>query len=746
MEENKKDELQHEERIEEVATGNEAASEVTDSVDNPDQPISEVPKEDSTPAVTEDAKTEETTTLPDEVKETEETPKDATPLEAKASEALESKTEKKDSAVNEEDQELDVVSGDVNEVETDEHEHDDEYAHEHKELPDYAHMPIDKLLDEAKRTLEGPVNEIKEEVEAIYKVAMDHFDHIRKEKLHAFVEGGGVEMDFTLEQPQKREFQSFYKDYKAKRYQYYKNLEEQLAVNLDVKKSIVEAIKELPESPGIVKDKYATFRELQDRWKSTGPVPRAESRELWNNYHFHVDNFYDFLKISDELRELDFKKNLEKKTALCEEAEALAEKDVTPETFKQLQELHAKWKQIGPVDREQREPIWERFSAATRKIHENRHEFFKDLRASREELLERKKEILKKFEDMSLDDLNTHSAWQGAIKAVNKLRDEFKAIGRINLPGNDEVWELYREVNQRFNRTKNAFYKTLKHEHHENLKRKRDLLAKAEELKNSTDWKITANKLKKIQSDWKRIGYVPKSESDKIWKEFRKACNHFFNRLTEHNKELDKAFEANLETKKVILEKLKVWKAPAGKKAVEELKAMIVEWKNAGRIPRAAREIEAEFNGLLDKYFGELKINKKEASMIRFENKMHGLVSSENDRQLDREEDLIRRKLDEAKKELVQLENNIQFFAHVDENNPIVKEANRNIDRQKEQIELLKNKLKMLRKIAKEGITEQKKETPKTTEETPKKEEPSKNESGSSKAEASAESSEEKEG
>ena len=594
----------------------------------------------------------------------------------------------------------------VNEIESDEHEDDDEYAHEVKELPDYGHMPVNKLISEAKRLLENhEVNEIKEEIEEIHKAAIHQLDDARAEKLQAFVEGGGAEIDFTFDQPLRRDIQDLYKEFKSKRHKYYKDLEEQLTINLDVKQNIVEAIKELPNSDGLVKDKYAAFRELQDRWKNTGPVPRAQSRELWNNYHFHVDNFYDFLKISDELRELDFKKNLEAKTKLCEEAEALAETDANQDTFAQLQKLHAKWKQVGPVDREHREPMWERFSEATRKIHEKRHEFFKDLRVAREDLLQRKQDILERFKSIDLDKLKTHSAWQNTIKEVNKLRDEFKAIGRINLPGNDEIWELYREINQNFNRTKNAFYKALKQEHHENLLKKRELLASAEELKDSEDWKETAQKLKRIQADWKHIGYVPKAESDKIWKKFRAACNHFFNRLTEHNKELDKEFESNLDLKKKILDKLKEWKAPEKDKGngLKELKAFISEWKEAGRIPRHAKEIESEFNTVLDKHFAQLKLNKTEANMIRFENKVHGLATAENDRQLDREEDQLKRKLDEAKKDLVQLENNIQFFAHVDEKNPILKEAKRNIDRQKEQIDLLKKKIKMLREISNEG-------------------------------------------
>lgn len=593
------------------------------------------------------------------------------------------------------------ADADTMEVETDENTEVDEYAHESKDLPDYEHMSIEQLVTEAEKIAEETeVQHFKEEMETLYNVATNHFEEERSVKLHEFVENGGAEMDFFWDQPLRRKLQDAYKKYKAKRHDYYKKLERQLAANLDVKKEIIEAIKDLPNQPGSVPEKYKVFRDFQDRWKDTGPVPRAESDELWKNYHHHVDNFYDFLRISNELRELDFKKNLELKTALCEEAETLAEKDSNPNTFKALQELHAKWKQVGPVDREHREPMWERFSAATKSIHDKRHQYYEELRGKRSELLQQKKEIIEKMAQLELSKLKTHSAWQAIIKEANQLRDAFKKIGRINLPENDELWNKFREINRNFNQEKNAFYKSLKSKHQENLKLKKDLLEKAEELKNSSEWKDAANQLKRIQSEWKKIGYVPKNESDKIWKQFREACNHFFNRLSEHNKEIDQAFENNLKAKQEILEKLKAW-SPEGEKSAgkKEIKKFIDEWKEAGRVPRHAKDIENEFNNLLDQHFTALKINKKESALMRFENKMHALAEGENDRQLDREADQIQRQIDDAKKELNQLENNIQFFAHADENSPIVKNAMKSITRQKEQIELLEEKKRLLRKI-----------------------------------------------
>lgn len=689
MEEKEKGTLHEQENLREVP------QEVNETEDNQEvvaEVETETPaKEELSEVITEETLVEEESELATE--------------EPAIEEKVEQTPEVETTAQNAHEGDDDHDDADVSEVESDEHSEVDEYAAEHKELADYSQMTVKALVLEADKLLKAhEAHEVKDEIEAIYSAAIKTLDEVRKEKLHAFVEEGGSEIDFEYEQPERRAMQQLYKEYKGKRRDHYKKLEEQLSANLDVKKAIIEELKALPNEEGSVNSKYNRFRELQDRWHNTGPVPRAESNELWNNYHHHIDNFYDFLRISNQLRDLDFKKNLEAKTALCEEAEALDQLEVGPESFKALQDLHAKWKRIGPVDREHSEPIWERFSEASKKVHDKRHEFYKELRQQREKLIERKQEIVAELKAMNLDELNTHGAWQTAIKAVNTLRDEFKGIGRINLHANDVVWEEFREANKAFNHAKNSFYKELKADHQKNLDLKHALLKRANELKDSTDWRPAANELKRIQSDWKNIGYVPKVESDKIWKEFRQACNHFFKRLTDHHKEAEKELFANLETKKVLFEKLKAWTPTDAKdKGVSEIKEIISEWKAAGRLPRENASLDNEFSTQLDAHFKTLNLNKREATMIHFENKVSTMLDSDRLRQLDREEEDLTKKIDEAKKELNQLENNILFFAHVDKKNPIVREAQKGIDRQKEFVDLLISKLKMMRKMQREA-------------------------------------------
>lgn len=613
----------------------------------------------------------------------------------------------------EETKDEDEHHDDEDDPHSDEHEEDDQYAGEHDDLPDYNHQSNAELIKAAEHwSKQDDMRRSRSHVEAIRTALLKRLDAEREEKKEEFLEGGGVEIDFHYDQPDRDAFRRIYREYKEKRRNYRKKLEEELQLNLQVKKNIIETIKVIPESEGSAQEKYKQFRDLQDRWKNTGPVPRSESRDLYNNYHFHVDQFYDFLRISNELRELDFKKNQAAKEELIEHAEKLAESEVNPETFATLQRLHKAWKEIGPVERDIRDAMWEKFSEATKKIHEKRHQYYEDLKASRQERLDKKREFVDKMEAMDLKSFKTHRDWQGAIKEMNALRDAFKNQGRINLPGNDALWERYSEINRNFNRTKNAFYKELKKEQRVNLEAKKALLDRAEELKDSTDWRNTANELKRLQREWKKTGFAPRAESDKIWNAFRAACNHFFERLKSKNSERDEEYEGHLTDKEKLYDKVEKFDPKAEKNGIKELKKFIDEWKAIGPVPRDKREIENKFNALLDKHFKAMKVDKKESAMIRFENRVQHIAQDGDQRAMDKEADFLRRKIDEATKELRQLENNMGFFAHSDPNNPLVKEANRNIERQKEQIELLKEKLRLLRKIDAEVEESEEQEQP----------------------------------
>lgn len=584
-------------------------------------------------------------------------------------------------------------------IHSDEDEHHDEHAGHELEMPDYAEYSPQALVQEAEKLLKNEhIQQIRDHFESIRRSLMKQLNEERQQKLQDFLEQGGVEIDFQYIQPMREKFRGLFSDYRKKRQAFNKQRQEELQNNLSIKLELIEQIKELVNKDESIGDTFKEFNAIQQQWRNTGAVPRPESADLYRNYHHHVENFYEYIKINKELRDLDFRKNREAKEELIKEAEKLVDGEFKPEAFKQLQELHKKWKNLGPVERENREPMWQRFSEVTKKIHEKRETYYASMREKADELLETKRQLIKRIEDMNYHDINTHHRWQETIRNVDGIRGEFRKIGRIHHPENDKVWDRFREVLRDFNHTKNQFYKNLKKEHHVNLEKKRELVDIAERLKDSEDWRETTNEMKRIQAQWKKIGHVPKSESDKIWKQFRAACNHYFDRLTEHNKDRDKAFEGNYQQKEKMLEDLKNFDTSANdqKENIGTLKEMIHNWKEVGRVPRDKQKIEAEFNKELDQKFKAIDLDRKESQRIRYENKVESLSDQGGSRQLRRERQDVNRSIEDARKELNQLETNLSFFSSSNPKNPLIRDAENNIRKQKENIEMLEQKKKML--------------------------------------------------
>lgn len=597
------------------------------------------------------------------------------------------------------DEDLEQEETTDEDIHSDEDEHHDEHVGHELEMPDYAEFSPQALVSEAEKLLKNEeIHKIRDHFEAIRKSLMKQLNEERQHKLDEFLEQGGVEIDFEYIQPLREKFRGIFSEYRSKRQAFRKQRQDELQHNLTTKLQLIEKIKDLVNKDESIGDTFKEFNAIQQEWRNTGPVPRAESSDLYRNYHHHVENFYEYIKINKELRDLDFKKNREAKEELIAIAEKLAENEFKAESFKQLQDLHKKWKNLGPVDRENREPMWQRFSEATKKIHEQREEYYGRLREKADELLEQKRKLIARLEDLNYPEINTHHRWQEAIRKVDSIREEFRKIGRIHHPENDKIWDRFREVLRDFNHTKNQFYKSLKKEHHVNLEKKRELVEIAEQLKDSDDWRTTTNEMKRIQAQWKKIGHVPKSESDKIWKQFRGACNHYFDRLTDHNKERDKAFEGNYQQKEKMLEELKTFDTAEReqKENIGALKEIIHNWKELGRVPRNKQNIEAEFNKVLDQKFKSIDLDRKESQRIRYENKVESLSDQGGARQLRRERQDVNRSIEDAQKELNQLETNLSFFSSSNPKNPLIKDAENNIRKQREHIEMLEQKKKML--------------------------------------------------
>ena len=571
------------------------------------------------------------------------------------------------------------------------------------EEKDYESLNMEQLVIELERLVKNEkVQAINKHVNALKQEFDKQFNDLLEEKKEEFLSNGGVEMDFRYNSPLQRSFRDTYKDYKQRLTAHYKNLEKNLKQNLNNRLEIIEQIKALTEdAEDSMSSKYKTFKDLQDQWRNAGPIPRDKYNNAWNSYHFNVERFYDLLHLDRDLRDKDFEHNLEQKTKIIEQAEALAKDDNINRAFRELQNLHKIWKEeLGPVAREHREPIWDRFKEATKKINENRQEYFKSLDKLYEQNLINKQAIIDKIAQISSENINTHKGWQNKIKEVEALREEFFKAGKVPIKVNEATWAKFKEAVRTFNRKKNQFYKDLKKEQYVNLEKKQELVKIAEENKDNEDFEVTTPLMKKIQADWKKIGHVPRKDSDKIWKQFKTACNHYFNRIKDQRNAASAEEEQAFKEKEALLAKVKELKLTGDQKEdLATIKEQINNWKNIGRVPRNKKHIEGDFNNVLDGLFKNLDLNKSEAEMIKFENKLQDLSSTDNQKVIDNERFYIQKKVDEIKGEINQLENNLQFFTNVKSDNPLVKEVHKNIKKHKEELDIWQTKLKKIKSL-----------------------------------------------
>ncbi|MFJ1491603.1 DUF349 domain-containing protein [Capnocytophaga canis] len=567
----------------------------------------------------------------------------------------------------------------------------------------YEAMSLDALKQEFKKLLHTEkVQAIKKHVDAIKNEFDKKYEELLEEKKEEYIADGGEEYDFKYEHPLHREFYALVSEYRDKRNQYYKDLEVVHQENLIKRREIIEEIKNLINVEENINTTFKHFQQLQDRWRKAGAVSHSEYNDLWNNYYHHVENFYDFIDLSRDLRDIDFKRNLEEKQKIVEKAEALAESDVDPiKAFHELQLLHKVWKEdIGPVAREYREEIWHRFSNATKAVHEKRQYYFDNLDKMYEANAVKKNEIIEKLKTVAERKITTHGAWQKGIKEVENLREQFLNTGRVPNTLTEEIWHKFKEVVREFNRKKNSYYKNLKKEQQENLEKKLALLEIAKNNKDSQDWEAVTPVMKKIQEDWKAIGNVPKKNTDKIWKEFRKACNDYFDqyhKAVRNNQ--NKEFEA-LEKKKEFLDKIKEYQLGDNReKELETLQGFVEQWDSFGKVPHAKKGIDLKFHKIIDSFYKKLDFDKQEIELIKYNNKLERLANDDNEDLLTNEMMFVRRKIDEIKAEVLQLENNLQFFSNVDDKNPLVRDVIRNINHQKETLETWKAKLRELRTL-----------------------------------------------
>ncbi|WP_066225097.1 DUF349 domain-containing protein [Formosa haliotis] len=581
---------------------------------------------------------------------------------------------------------------------------EDEGNNERHTIPfkEYDSMSLEALVIELEKLVANEkVQAIKEHVDGIKNEFNSKFNALIDEKKEDFLNEGGNEIDFYYSSPVQKRFKDAYKDYRGKLHAHYKNIENNLKGNLENRLRIIEEIKGLINVEENINTTYKHFKDLQEQWRNAGPIPRDKYNNAWNSYHHHVEIFYDFLHLNRDLRDLDFKHNLELKLKIIDRAEELAKDEDTNRSFRELQVLHKMWKEeLGPVSKEHREDIWNRFKAATKIIHNKRQAYYGELDKVYEKNLEKKTEIIEKIEALTAEGAKSHNGWQAKIKEVEQLREAFFSAGKVPLKVNESTWAKFKDTVRTFNRKKNVFYKDLKKEQFENLQKKLELIKIAEEHQDSEDSDTTTALMKRIQNDWKKIGHVPRKDSDKIWKRFKAACNAYFDKLHSKKNAENEVEIAAFKAKTELLDSLKTLEFTSDKeKDLELIKAQISAWKAIGRVPNNKRYIEGKFNKALDELFKQVKLNKEEAELIKFENKLDELSNADDSRYLDNERLFIRKKIDEVKGEINQLENNLQFFTNVKADNPLVKEVHVNIKKHKDELKLWKTKLSKIKAL-----------------------------------------------
>ena len=568
------------------------------------------------------------------------------------------------------------------------------------EEKDYHSMSLGELVIELENLLKNEkIQTIKNQFELIRTEFNGKFSSLLEEKKEEFLAGGGNSIDFHFKSPEKSRFNELGRAYRDQRQAYYKNLEKSLKTNLEQRLQIIEEIKGLLNVEENINTTYKHFKELQESWRNAGPIPRDRYNNVWNNYHHHVERFYDFLHLNRDLRDLDFKHNLEQKQKIIAQAEALANEADSNRAFRELQVLHKIWKEeLGPVGKEHREEIWERFSAATKAIHEKRQVFFAEMDKTYEQNLVKKQEIIAQIETIAQDESSNHGAWQKKIKAIEALREDFFKAGKVPLKVNEATWAKFKESVRTFNRKKNAFYKGLKKEQYGNLQKKLELIKIAEDNKDNEDFETTTPIMKRIQSEWKKIGHVPRRDSDRIWKQFKDACNHYFDKYHENKNAANQEEVEALEKKTKFLEGMKAVKfGDDDSENLELINTKIAEWKAIGRVPYNKRFIDGKFNKAIDALYGKLNMSKDESELLKYDNKLSSWVNNDDKRSLDNENNFVRKKIGDIKGEINQLENNLQFFSNVKDDNPLVKDVHKNIEKYRQSLSLWEAKLKKIK-------------------------------------------------
>lgn len=528
------------------------------------------------------------------------------------------------------------------------------------------------------------------------------FLKLLQDKKEEFIADGGNEIDFYFAPDYKKSFSSLLREYKQKKGKHFKEIEANQKANLNRKKEIIEEIKSLIDQNEHNNNSYRQFKNLQEAFHNTGQVPRNEANNIWQTYKFHVERFYDFLHLNRDLRDADFKQNYTEKLKIIERAEALAQKPDVIASIRELNILHRLWKNdLGPVAKEHREELWNRFQMATKAIHQLKNEYNKNIDSIQSENLAKKDQLLNEIAAVIETAPDNHNAWQNAIKKVNALKEEFHAVGRVQKSENKRLWNTFRELSRTFNQAKNLFYKKQKSQEKQYVEAKKALIQEVTTILDDPNWRDYVGRMKSIQTEWKKTGRISRKLSNKLWEEFKALTNLYFDRLKNKTEALSAADQAQLASQNNFVEALLKTEAPSTPKKLENfIDEQAAQWLSLN--PQPNTPAQKKLIQHLVQLWDATSLSAKDKAVQKFNTQ---LALIKNDASgLNKEHSALKKKIDDINTELIQLQNNLQFFSSSSNENPVVQEVNTKIEKlsaQKEALEEKSNAIKALKRSLK---------------------------------------------
>ena len=564
-----------------------------------------------------------------------------------------------------------------------------------KEDENYDGLSLDQLLNILEKKVNaGKVMQHRKNFDTLSKLIEGKLDQLLKIKKEDFINSGGAPEDFYIKLPEKVTFDQLVRKYKSEKARYYQDLEKSQQNNLALRKSLIEELKGLIGVDRPISDTYKQFKDLQARWRESGHVPQAEANNIWKTYHHHVGIFYDFLHLNREFRELDYKYNYEEKIKIIEEVEAMAKMDNIQKAFRNLQELHKRWKdELGPVAKEHEEPLWERFSQATKVIHEKRQFFQKNQTEIFKANFDKKADLIEQMRELNESEIKTHNEMQKLIRNMEALRTSFFDCGSVSRSKSAEIWTAFKEVMRAFSRKRNSFYKSLKKEYAENMKKRMELVKQVEELHQTEDFASSTPKVIALQKQWKQIGPVSRKQNDTAWNLFRKACNDYFDLLDSRKNKLSEAEQLAYDEKNKLLQSIQ------SKESVDRviIDKWIEDWIAIGPVRRKKGKINNEFYSVVEHALKQSGEDKDFITEYMYKVKLK--LMGDRKELVQNERSQIKQRLDKAKQQYIQLETNMEFFTKSSSENPLVSKVMKDLEKQKKIIDDLEKKLKAFKRL-----------------------------------------------